>query len=252
MKIRFIVSILLFGASILNGQNHWDFMGGLQSMNPKAWNRTIQAYNFSRVWQNEPMPELRSAMIAGLGFNGVLLKGVYISPQLQYGSFRSLVEQESINTLLRLRWASGIIAFDLFPLEFGLDTVRYRFRPFVRLGAGASLVMPRFLQNDSLVSVNGTIWQPMVWPFFSYAAVGIRVSLNHSLGIVLLASHHFFPEVRLPDYTTAVHGTALPSLKDKDKIHQWNVQFGFSLRLHPTEEDDDKKEEDKKLKRRRF
>lgn len=252
MKIRILVSCLLLGASLLNAQNHWDFLGGIQTMNAKAWNRTIQAYNFSRVWQSEPMPEIRSSITAGIGFNGVLLRGVYISPQLQYGSFRSSSEQESVNTLLRLRWASGIVAFDLFPLEFGLDTVRYRFRPFIRLGAGASLVMPRYLQNDSLVSVNGAVWQPMVWPFFAHAGLGLRVSLNHSLGLVLLASHHFFPEVVLPDYSIAINGNALPDLNDADRIHQWNVQLGLSLRLHPTEEDEEKKEENKKLKRRRF
>lgn len=238
--------------STASAQNHWDFQGGRSVLDQVTWNRTIQTYNLSRFWLNEPLPEIQSGWLGGIGFNGVLLKGVYISPQVQYSSFRSAANNPNLNTLLRFRWINGTVAFDLFPLEFRLDTVRYRVRPFVRLGGGASLVMPRMLQNDSLVRVGGEAWQPMVWPFYYHVGLGVRVGLSRSVGLVFTATHSYYPSVNLRDFSTALNSNSLVGLQNDAIVNYWNFNLGLSLRLHPTEEDEEKKEEAKKLKRRRY
>lgn len=247
-----ILLVFITWISSSTAQNNWDFQAGRSVLNQRPWNQTIQTYNLSRFWLNEPLPEIQSGWQGGIGFNGVLLKGVYISPQLQYSSLRSVAENPNLNMLLRLRWINGTIAFDLFPLEFKLDTVRYKVRPFIRFGGGASLVMPRILQNDSLVRVGGEYWQPMIWPFYYHIGLGVRLGLSRSVGLVLTATNSLFPTVNLRDFSTALNGNALVGLQNEARVNFWNFHLGLSLRLHPTEEDEEKKEEAKKLKRRRY
>lgn len=236
------------------GQNHFDLELSSLSMAAKPWNQTIAHYNLSRFWLTEKLPELHQSWAGGISYNGVLLKGIYISPALQYAAFKSSASNPDYAHFIRMRWISGSISFDVFPLELKLDTVRYHWRPFIRVGGGGSLIMPRVFQNDSLVYVNDEVYQPMVWPLFYQLGLGLRYEINRSLGLVLSAQYRNYPNIMLRDFDRAVNGNAMPDLQNDAPIAQWNFQLGLSFRFTAASNaiaEDAEREKKKSGKRRR-
>lgn len=238
----------------MNGfaQNYFDISGGIQSIQQSAWNETIQTYNFSRVWLKEKMPDLRSSANVSVGYSGVLASGLFFSPSVTYSAFKSSAENGNYRSLARVRWISAPLCFDIFPLEFGKDSVSSSVRPFIRVGGGASLLMPRVLINDSLTTVDDELYQPMVWPFFYTAGLGIRYNLNQSIGFLFTTMYLRYPSIDLEDFSYALNGNNLVGLTNKTAVQSMTYQLSFCLRLNgPKPEAGEEVKKKVKFKKRR-
>ena len=233
--MKSLLAIIFWGLSFsvpMFAQNYFDISGGIQSIQQSAWNETIQTYNFNRVWLKEKMPDLRNSANVGIGYSGVLASGLFFSPSLTFSSFQSSAENGNYSSLVRLRWISAPFCFDIFPLEFGLDSISANVRPFIRVGGGASLLMPRVLINDSLTTVDDELYQPMVWPFFYTAGLGVRYNLNRSIGFLFTAMYLRYPSIELEDFSYALNGNNLVDLTNTTSVHSMTYQLSICLRLN--------------------
>lgn len=249
--ISLFVLLVIFMARS-EAQNYFDVSAGIQSIDQSAWNRTIQTYNFNRIWLKEPLPDLRSASNFSLGYSGVLASGLFFSPSLTYSAFKSSAENENYSTLARLRWLSVPLCLDIFPLEFGQDSVSSSIRPFLRVGGGASLLMPRVLINDSLTTIDDELYQPMVWPFFYTAGLGVRYNLNRSFGFLFTAMYLRYPSIDLEDFSYALNGNNLVGLTNETSVQSMTYQLSICFRLNgPKSESGEKPKKKVKFKKRR-
>ncbi len=253
MKKHFSLILLLVVFSVkAKAQNYFDISAGIQSIQQTEWNRTIQTYNFNRIWLKESMPDLRNASSFSLGYSGLLASGLFFSPSLTYSAFTSSAENENFSTMVRLRWLSVPLCFDIFPLEFGQDSVSSSLRPFLRVGGGASLLMPRVLINDSLATVDDEFYQPMVWPFFYTAGLGVRYNLNRSFGFLFTAMYLRYPSIDLEDFSYALNGNNLVGLTNETSIQSMTYQLSICFRLNgPKPESGEKSKKKVKFKKRR-
>jgi hypothetical protein len=253
--MRSLLVIIIWGLSFsvpMFAQNYFDISGGIQSIQQSAWNETIQTYNFNRVWLKEKMPDLRNSAKVGVGYSGVLASGLFFSPSLTFSSFQSSAENGNYRSLVRLRWISAPLCFDIFPLEFGLDSISANVRPFLRVGGGASLLMPRVLINDSLTTVDDELYQPMVWPFFYTAGLGVRYNLNRSIGFLFTAMYLRYPSIELEDFSYALNGNNLVDLTNTSSVHSMTYQLSICLRLNGPKSDSSEDGKKKvKFKKRR-
>lgn len=253
MKKHFSLFLLLvIFMTRSEAQNYFDISAGLQSIDQTAWNRTIRTYNFNRIWLKEPMTDLRNASNFSLGYSGVLASGLFFSPSLTYSAFKSSTENENYSSLVRLRWLSVPLCLDIFPLEFGQDTVSSSVRPFLRVGGGASLLMPRVLFNDSLTTVDDELYQPMVWPFFYTAGLGVRYNLNKSFGFLFTAMYLRYPSIDLEDFSYALNGNNLVGLTNVTSVQSMTYQLSICFRLNgPKSESGENPKKKVKFKKRR-
>ena len=253
MKNHLLVILICLPFSMnLSAQNYFDVSGGIQSIHQSAWNETIQTYNFNRVWLKEKMPDLRNASNVGIGYSGVLASGLFFSPSLTFSSFQSSAVNDNYRSLARVRWISAPLCFDVFPLDFGKDSVSASVRPFIRVGGGASLLMPRVLINDSLTTVDDELYQPMVWPFFYTAGIGVRYNLNRSIGFLFTAMYLRYPTVDLEDFSYALNGNNLVELTNETSVQSMTFQLSFCLRLNgPKSEAGEEGKKKVKFKKRR-
>ena len=253
--MRRLLSIIIWSLSFsvpMFAQNYFDISGGIQSIQQSSWNETIQTYNFNRVWLKEKMPDLRNSANVGIGYSGVLASGLFFSPSLTFSSFQSSAENGNYSSLVRLRWISAPLSFDIFPLEFGLDSISANVRPFIRVGGGASLLMPRVLINDSLTTVDDELYQPMVWPFFYTAGLGVRYNLNRSIGFLFTAMYLRYPSIELEDFSYALNGNNLVDLTNTTSVHSMTYQLSICLRLNGPKSDSSEDGKKKvKFKKRR-
>jgi hypothetical protein len=253
--MRSLLAIIFWGFSFslpMFAQNYFDISGGIQSIQQSAWNETIQTYNFNRVWLKEKMPDLRNSSNVGIGYSGVLASGLFFSPSVTFSSFKSSAENGSYRSLVRLRWISAPLCFDIFPLEFGLDSISANVRPFLRVGGGASLLMPRVLINDSLTTVDDELYQPMVWPFFYTAGLGVRYNLNRSIGFLFTAMYLHYPSIELEDFSYALNGNNLVGLTNETSVQSMTYQLSVCLRLNgPKPEAGEEGKKKVKFKKRR-
>jgi hypothetical protein len=231
-KLRTIVFLSIFFSGNLISQNYFDVSGGMQTLQQTDWNKTIQTYNFNRIWLKEQMPDLRNASNVSIGYSGVLASGLFFSPSLSFSSFKSSATNGEYRSMVRLRWLSVPLCLDIFPLEFGKDSVSSSIRPFLRVGGGASLLMPRVLVNDELVTVGEEPYQPMVWPFFYTAGLGIRYNLNRSIGFMFSAMYLKYPNINLEDFSYALNGNNLVGLKNESSAQTMTFQLSCSFRLN--------------------
>jgi hypothetical protein len=253
MRKLFCIIFFCCSFSLENfAQNYFDISGGIQSIQQSAWNETIQTYNFNRVWLKEKMPDLRNSANVGIGYSGVLASGLFFSPSVTYSSFKSSAENGNFRSFVRLRWISAPLCLDVFPLEFGKDSISASVRPFLRVGGGASLLMPRVLINDSLTTVDDELYQPMVWPFFYTAGVGVRYNLNRSIGFLFTAMYLRYPSIELEDFSYALNGNNLVGLTNETSVQSMTYQFSVCLRLNgPKPEAGEEGKKKVKFKKRR-
>lgn len=253
--MRSLLAIIFWAFSFsvpMFAQNYFDISGGIQSIQQSVWNETIQTYNFNRVWLKEKMPDLRNASNVGIGYSGILASGLFFSPTLTFSSFKSYSENGNYSSFVRIRWISAPLCFDIFPLEFGKDTISASLRPFLRVGGGASLLMPRVLINDSLTTVDDELYQPMVWPFFYTAGLGVRYNLNRSIGFLFTAMYLRYPSIELEDFSYALNGNNLVDLTNTTSVHSMTYQLSICLRLNGPKSDSNEDGKKKvKFKKRR-
>jgi hypothetical protein len=230
MKKIVSIILLLFTFSA-QGQRHLDVSSGYSFINPVDWNRTISAYNFARPWLDEKQPELHSAFSAGLNYSGVISKGLFLSPSLSHQMFKSKAENGNSKADIRFRWMSAELDLDIYPLEFGLDSVGFKIRPFVRVGGGASALLPRVLINDSLSIARGEVYDPIIWTYQFTAGLGCRFSISPTIDITPVFSTSYFPSIDLENFRYALHGTEYPDLTDITSVFRWQFTVALSIRL---------------------
>jgi hypothetical protein len=215
----------------ISAQRHINIYAGYSFINPQNWNRTIDAYNFSRPWLKNPIPQIRTAKTLGFGTSGVIGKGFFISPEFSYSRYISSSENPPISVAIDVKWLKGSMYLDVYPREFKLDSVAYTVRPFFRFGGGASCLLPRVRINNELVHVDDETYKPIIWSYQFSAGLGCRIALSKRIDISPVVLYNFMPNVNLEDFSYALNGTQVPDLIDKQKISNIMAMISLSLRL---------------------
>ena len=232
MKKSLLVLILLVSIfQTISAQRHINIYAGYSFINPQNWNRTIDAYNFSRPWFKNPIPQIRTAKTWGFGTSGVIGKGFFLSPEFSYTRYSSSSENPPVSVAIDVKWLRGSMYLDVYPREFKLDSVAYTIRPFFRIGGGASCLLPRVRINNELVNVDDETYKPIIWSYQLSAGVGCRIALTKRIDISPVVLYHFMPNVNLEDFSYALHGTQVPDLNDIQKISNLMAMISLSFRL---------------------
>ena len=228
-----LLNLFLFAGILyqVKSQRHINLYGGISYINPTNWNRTIEAYNFSRPWLSNSIPQIRAAKSWGFGTSGVIGKGFFLSPEFSYSRYSSSSENPPVSVAIEVKWLRGSMYLDVYPREFQLDSVTYTIRPFVRIGGGASCILPRVRINNELVNVDDETYKPIIWSYQLSAGVGCRIALTKRIDISPVVLYNFMPNVNLEDFSYALHGTQVPDLNDKQKISNFMALLSLSLRL---------------------
>jgi hypothetical protein len=210
-----------------NSQKYTDLRVGLSYLNAASWNETIRTYNDSRFWQENDLPELKGTFAYGLGFSGVAGKGLFLSPSIQYSKFTSQTPTDKID----LHWVELELACDIFPLEFGMDSVHFRLRPFVRLGYAGSMLLTRIRLADGNASIDGEPYEPYNWPYILHAALGLRYQPTSVVGFFLLLDARFAPNARINEFRTALLGSNYLNSSDQNNVRILGIQSGITFRI---------------------
>ena len=227
MKNIILLTLFLIFSFSLRAQNYLNLYSGYGITAPKEQNKSIEAFSYARPWLLEKQPLLEKTFTIGLGYTGILAKGLFISPDFQYNISKSFVENTNFKTNIEMHWWRGNINLDIYPLEFGLDSVGFRFRPFVRVGGGASAILPRINFNDSLATVNDEDYTPHFWTYQFSGGIGCRIYLNRIIDIMPFVQYNYQPSADIEDFNLALHGTSVPSLSNVSKVS--NLQFLLSV-----------------------
>ncbi len=211
----------------INGQNYLNIYGGYGITSPKEINKTIEAFNYSRPWLMNKQPLLEKTLTLGLGYTGILAKGLFISPDFQYNISSSSASNANFNSTIEMHWWRGNINVDIYPLEFGLDSVGFLFRPFVRLGGGASAILPRINFNDSLATVNDEDYSPHFWTYQFSSGIGCRIYINRIIDIMPFIQYNYQPNVDIKEFDLALQGANVPGLSNISKVS--NIQYLLSI-----------------------
>jgi len=226
MRPIFLVCLFLLHMG-LNAQKYTDVGVGFSRLNASAWNETIRTYNDSRFWQENKLPELKNAFNYRIGYSGVAGKGLFLSPSVQYSKFTSQTPADKIN----LHWVELELACDIFPLEFGMDSVHYRLRPFLRLGYAGSMLLTRVTLADGAAGIDGEPYVPYNWPYIFHAALGLRYQPGSVLGFFLLFDARFAPNAKINDFRTALLGSTYLNSSDQNNVRMLGIQSGITFRI---------------------
>lgn len=228
-----LLNLFLFAGILyqVKSQRHINLYGGISYLNPTNWNRTIDAFNFSRPWLSNSIPQIRTAKTWGFGTSGVIGRGFFLSPEFSYSRYTSFSENPPVSVAIDLKWIRGSIYLDMYPREFKLDTVAYTVRPFFRIGGGASCLLPRVRINNELVNVDDETYKPIIWSYQLSAGVGCRIALTKRIDIVPVFIYNFTQNVNFKNFSYALHGTQVPNLDDNQKISNFIALLSLSLRL---------------------
>lgn len=231
MKKGILILLFLGFISSLNSQHYLDVQAGYSAINPTQWNRTISAYAFARPWLSDVQPNLKSGFCTSIAYSGVIAKGIFLSPTFSHQVFKSSAETQNSKTDIKIRWMSAGVGVDIYPREFGLDSVGHTFRPFLRVGGGASSLLPRVRFNDSLSTVDDELYKPIVWTYQFNVGIGSRFAINKFLDVTPMVSAAYYPSINLEDFRYALHGTSSPNLSDVQKLVNLQFMIAVSIRL---------------------
>jgi hypothetical protein len=226
MRPIFIICLFLLHHWV-SAQKYTDLRVGFSQLNASAWNESIRTYNESRFWQENKLPELKSAFTYGLGYSGVVGKGLFLSPSVQYSNFTSQTLADQID----LHWVELEFALDIFPLEFRMDSVHYRFRPFMRLGYAGSMLLTRIKLADGNAGIDGESYEPYNWPYILHAGLGLRYQPSSVLGFFLLLDARYIPNARINDFRTALLGSNYLNSSDQNTVRMLGIQSGITFRV---------------------
>jgi hypothetical protein len=226
-----LLAICLTKGSKVNAQNYINLGAGLSDINVKEWNKSIDAFNYARPWLNTPLNNLRSGQLYQASLTAILGKAFFVSPQLAYMQIARSASTGSFATKLNIRRFSGGLNFDIYPREFGLDTVYFEVRPFVRLGGAASAFLPRIRFNDERATVNDQVYEPIIWTYQVHAGLGCRFSLSRWFDIMPVIQLNYFPNVQLENFSQALHGTNVPGLNNNARLLKTEATVFFCFRI---------------------
>ena len=158
-------------------------------------------------------------------------KGFFLSPEFSYSRYTSSSENPPVSVAIDIRWFRGSMYLDVYPREFKLDTVAFTLRPFIRIGGGASCLLPRVRFNNELVNVDEETYKPILWAYQLSTGIGCRIALTNSIDISPVILYNFMPNVNFENFSYALHGTQVPNLSDKQRIHNIMTLLSLSFRL---------------------
>lgn len=227
--LLFILSIFI--GTTISAQRHINIYAGYSFINPQNWNRTIEAYNFSRPWLSNPIPQIRTAKTWGFGTSGVIGKGFFLSPEFSYSRYTSSSENPPVSVAIDIKWFRGSMYLDMYPREFKLDTVAFTIRPFIRIGGGASSLLPQVITNNVFVNVDYETYKPIVWSYQLSAGLGCRIALTKRIDLSPVILYNYMPNVNLEDFSYALHGTQVPNLKDDESLKNFIFFLSLSFRM---------------------
>lgn len=230
MRKIILLSLLFIGKSIC-AQNYFNLSPGFAAGNFEEWNQSIKTYNYARPWLKDPLNQMHAGLYAGAGLTGILAKALFISPEISYTNLRSFASNETVESSIRIHWCRANVQFDIFPREFGLDTVWFIFRPFLRVGAGASSLIPRIRFNNYLASVRDFKYAPVVWTYHYTLGVGCRYSLSRKFDIMPLIQYYYYPNINLIDFAEALHGSNVPNLRNNGKYFPMHFSVSLCFRI---------------------
>ena len=230
-KTLLLVILSICIGPTISAQRHINIYAGYSILHPQNWNRTIAAYNFSRPWLINSIPEIRTAKTWGFGTSGVIGKGFFLSPEFSYSRYSSSSENPPVSVAIDLKWMRGSMYLDIYPREFKLDSVAYIIRPFFRIGGGASCLLPRIEMNNVLVEMDNETYKPIIWSYQLSAGIGCRIALSKRIDITPVILYNFMPYVNLEDFSYALNGNQVPSLKDDERLSNLFFLMSLSVRL---------------------
>lgn len=231
MRRQLLFALIIAFSVKSEAQNHLDIRAGFSYMQCQEWNQTIAAYNFSRPWLIEEQPEIHSGFNVGLSYSGVIAKGLFLTPNLSHQLIKSFSSGKHGINSIEMRWMTAGMSLDIYPLEFGLDSVSFNFRPFARIGAGAAGILPRVIINDSLAYARDEVYDPIIWNLVINAGVGCRIRLTDFIDFTPSIMWNYYPGTDLEGFATALHGTLQPELSDKSNIHNFWFSGAVSFRV---------------------
>jgi hypothetical protein len=232
MKKAVLVSLFSLGIfSFVHAQRHINLYAGYSFVNPRNWNRTIDAFNFSRPWLANKIPPISKAFTWGFGTSGVIGKGVFLSPEFSYSRYNASSLNTPVSMDIDLKWFRGNMYVDLYPREFKLDSVTFTLRPFVRVGVGASSILPRVSINNVLVGVDDETYKPIIWSYQLSVGLGCRLALSKRIDLTPLILLHYTPNIHLEDFSYALHGTQVPNLNNNQRFSNLMTLMSVSYRL---------------------
>lgn len=233
--LSFLLLLMLHAG--MQAQNYINIGSGLTDTRIGAWNKSIEAYNFARPWLDKELPTMGLSSNYHAGFTAILARALFISPDVSYHRTVAQAINEDFKTSLRVHRFSGGINFDIFPMEFGLDTVSFIIRPFVRLGGGGSAFLPRVKFNDAITTVNDEAYKPIVWTYQFNFGLGCRFSLSSWFDVMPVIQLGYFPNVELKNFAQALHGTAVPELENKAGILRPEASIYLCFRMRKQKSD---------------
>jgi len=231
-----IISFLLAGLGA-KSQNYFHVYGGYSNIKADEWNRSIKAFNYARPWLADQLRPLNSGLTAGMGFSGAITRGFFLGPELQYSRFKSEASNDPFSAMVRLNVYRGTMNADVYPLEFDVDSVEATIRPFLRIGAGASLFMPKVALSDSVVNVGNEVYNPLVWTFHYNVGVGCKFLLSNRIELMPMVLYTRNPTVDLDNFNIAVHGTTIPQLSNINSVNNWQFMVGISIKIKKADDE---------------
>lgn len=190
-------------------------------------NKSIEAFNYSRPWLTGELKPLKNISGLSLSHTGIWRKGLFISPGLVYSRIRSEAGNSHFDTRVDIHISRLNVAFDIFPLEFNLDTVNYFIRPFLRLGVSGVSVIPRIIFNDSTATIRDLEYKPFLWTWQYEAGLGCHFRINKIFSIVPLIQYQSSPHFKVGNFGKALNGSSRPELSDQTRLRA--VQFWLNL-----------------------
>ena len=232
MKKAFLVSLIsICTFSLVHAQRHINLYAGYSFINPQNWNRTIDVFNFSRPWLTNKIPSISKTFTWGFGTSGVIGKGVFLSPEFSYSRYNASSQNAPVSMDIDLKWFRGNMYVDLYPREFQLDSVTFTIRPFIRVGAGASSILPRVRINNELVLVDDETYKPIIWSYQLSVGLGCRIALSKRIDLTPVLLFHYTPNIHLEDFSYALQGNQLPNLNDNQRLNNLMTLISVSYRL---------------------
>ena len=231
MRHHVFILVFLLAGLCLKSQSYFHVYGGYSSIDAKEWNRSVQAFNYARPWLTDQLKPLNSGVTAGMGFTGAITRGLFLGPELQYSRFVSEASNDPFSVNVRLNVYRGTLNADIYPFEFDVDSVEAKTRPFIRIGAGATLYMPKVTLSDSVVFVGDEVYDPLVWTFHYNIGAGCRISLSNRIELMPMLLYSRNPSVNLEDFNIALHGTTIPQLTNANLVNNWQFLIGISIKI---------------------
>jgi len=230
-SLIFIFVLFLFSQQSLFSQNYMNFSAGYSQVGLPALNKTIAAYNFSRSFLNEPLMPLQQGLGAEISYTGVVARGLFLNPFVGYAHNANSFESGNYRMRHMMRSYRSGLNVEIYPREINIDSVGLDFRPFFRLGFGATAIQPRVFINDTLVNVADKPYTPLIFTYHILAGVGFRYLINTNLDVLTSLNYFLSPSVEVDSYSTAVHGSLMPDLTNRTRMTHFQFTIGLSFRV---------------------